>query len=339
MSLTSRISEVRTSFYRDLEGLRKDLNSIEKIRVKYLGKKGCLQTLFREIPQLKLEERREAGKLLNELKTEITGKLSSLREEILRKAGEERVFDYTLSPLKPDIGRLHPVSLTMREIIKIFREIGFSVEFGPEVESDYNNFQALNFPDDHPARDMQDTFYISDTVLLRTHTSPIQIRVMKSKEPPIRILAPGRVFRNEAINARSYCVFHQIEGLYVDKGVTFSELKGVLEYFAYRFFGGDVKLRFRPSFFPFTEPSAEVDISCFICGGKGCRVCKGTGWLEILGCGMVDPNVLSEVGIDPEEYSGYAFGMGPERIAMLKYGIDDIRLFYECDVRFCRQFY
>jgi len=339
MSLTSRISEVRTSFYRDLEGLRKDLNSIEKIRVKYLGKKGCLQTLFREIPQLKLEERREAGKLLNELKTEITGKLSSLREEILRKAGEERVFDYTLPPLKPDIGRLHPVSLTMREIIKIFREIGFSVEFGPEVESDYNNFQALNFPDDHPARDMQDTFYISDTVLLRTHTSPIQIRVMKSKEPPIRILAPGRVFRNEAINARSYCVFHQIEGLYVDKGVTFSELKGVLEYFAYRFFGGDVKLRFRPSFFPFTEPSAEVDISCFICGGKGCRVCKGTGWLEILGCGMVDPNVLSEVGIDPEEYSGYAFGMGPERIAMLKHGIDDIRLFYECDVRFCRQFY
>ena len=339
MSLISRISKVRASFYRDLEGLQEDLDSIEKIRVKYLGKKGCLQTLFREIPQLKLEERREAGKLLNELKTEIAGKLSSLREEILRKAGKERVFDYTLPPLEPDIGRLHPVSLTMREIIKIFREIGFSVEFGPEVESDYNNFQALNFPDDHPARDMQDTFYISDTVLLRTHTSPIQIRVMKSKEPPIRILAPGRVFRNEAINARSYCVFHQIEGLYVDKGVTFSELKGVLEYFAYRFFGGDVKLRFRPSFFPFTEPSAEVDISCFICGGKGCRVCKGTGWLEILGCGMVDPNVLSEVGIDPEEYSGYAFGMGPERIAMLKYGIDDIRLFYECDVRFCRQFY
>jgi len=339
MSLISRISKVRASFYRDLEGLQEDLDSIEKIRVKYLGKKGCLQTLFREIPQLKLEERREAGKLLNELKTEIAGKLSSLREEILRKAGKERVFDYTLPPLEPDIGRLHPVSLTMREIIKIFREIGFSVEFGPEVESDYNNFQALNFPDDHPARDMQDTFYISDTVLLRTHTSPIQIRVMKSKEPPIRILAPGRVFRNEAINARSYCVFHQIEGLYVDKGVTFSELKGVLEYFACRFFGGDVKLRFRPSFFPFTEPSAEVDISCFICGGKGCRVCKGTGWLEILGCGMVDPNVLSEVGIDPEEYSGYAFGMGPERIAMLKYGIDDIRLFYECDVRFCRQFY
>lgn len=339
MELTSRITEVRDSFYRDLEGLQKDLNSLEKIRIKYLGKKGYIQTLFREIPQLELEERKKAGKLLNELKSEIATRLEVLREEILRKADRGKIFDYTLPPLRPDIGRLHPVSLTMREIIGIFREAGFSVEFGPEVESDYNNFQALNFPDDHPARDMQDTFYINDKVLLRTHTSPIQIRIMKSKKPPIRILAPGRVFRNEAINARSYCVFHQIEGLYVDKGVTFSELKGVLEYFAYRFFGRDVKLRFRPSFFPFTEPSAEVDISCFICGGKGCRVCKDTGWLEILGCGMVDPNVLSEVGIDPEEYSGYAFGMGPERIAMLKYGIDDIRLFYECDIRFCKQFY
>jgi phenylalanyl-tRNA synthetase alpha chain len=235
-------------------------------------------------------------------------------------------------------GNLHPVTKTMNRICDIFREMGFGIEFGPEIETDFNNFQALNFPDNHPARDMQDTFFIEDDILLRTHTSPIQIRTMLKKKPPIRILAPGRVFRNEAINSRSYCVFHQVEGLYVDKNVSFAELKMTIEVFAKKFFGKDVQIRFRPSYFPFTEPSAEVDVSCFICGGKGCRLCKHAGWLEIMGCGMVDPNVLEACGIDSERYTGYAFGMGPDRITLLKYGINDIRLLFEGDVRFLKQF-
>jgi len=216
--------------------------------------------------------------------------------------------------------------------------MGFAVATGPEIEDDYHNFEALNFPPDHPARDMQDTFFISKKILLRTHTSPVQIRLMENTEPPVRVIIPGRVYRNEAISARSYCLFHQVEGLYVDEGVTFSELKGTLVSFAKQFYGSSLKYRFRPSYFPFTEPSAEMDITCFLCGGSGCRVCKKTGWLEILGCGMVDPNVYSFVGYDPAKYSGFAFGMGIERIAMLRYGVDDIRILYENDVRFLKQF-
>src|SRR6056297_3000219 len=236
--------------------------------------------------------------------------------------------------IRPQKGSLHPISLTMREICKIFQEMGFDLEFGPEVETDYYNFQALNFPDNHPARDMQDTFFVEKDILMRTHTSPIQVRAMQKFKPPMRLITPGRVFRNEAISARSHCIFHQIEGLYIDENVTFSELKTTIDVFAKRYFGKNVKTRFRPSYFPFVEPGAEVDVTCFICEGEGCRVCKNTGWLEIMGCGMVDPNVLEESGIDSEKYTGYAFGMGPDRITMLKYGIDDIRLFFDSDIRF-----
>ncbi|MBO8131092.1 MAG: phenylalanine--tRNA ligase subunit alpha [Candidatus Marinimicrobia bacterium] len=339
MNIQHRIDEVRKSFHDDINNCELTPQKLEELRIKYLGKKGFIQSLFKLIPELDIPERKEFGRSLNSLKNEIIEKIEFLNRKVKKKVSSEEYFDHTLPGISYGPGRLHPVSLTMREIILIFQEIGFGIEFGPEVESDFYNFEALNFPEDHPARDMQDTFYINDKILLRTHTSPIQIRVMQSKKPPIRILAPGRVFRNESINARSYCVFHQIEGLCIDKNISFAELKGVLGYFAKRYFGKDVELRFRPSFFPFTEPSAEVDISCFICGGKGCKVCKETGWLEILGCGMVDPNVLKMVNIDPEKYSGYAFGMGLERIAMLKYGIDDIRLFYENDIRFSEQFY
>ena len=235
-------------------------------------------------------------------------------------------------------GHLHPITELMLEAVSILDGLGFEVAEGPEIETEYYNFGALNFPPDHPARDMQDTFYVGKDTLLRTHTSPIQIREFEKRKPPVRIIAPGRSYRQEAISARAYCVFHQLEGFYVDHNVTFADLKGVLVAFAQTYFGDDVKLRFRPSFFPFTEPSAEVDISCFLCGGKGCRICKHEGWLEILGCGMIDPNVFKSVNYDPEVYSGYAFGMGIERIAMLKYRIDDIRLFFDNDIRFLRQF-
>ncbi|MEE9187385.1 MAG: phenylalanine--tRNA ligase subunit alpha, partial [Bacteroidota bacterium] len=236
------------------------------------------------------------------------------------------------------IGTKHPITQTYEEIRQIFFGMGFRVAEGPEIEDDYHNFEALNFPPDHPARDMQDTFFIKPDVVLRTHTSPVQIRIMEQEKPPVRFIMPGKVYRNEAISARSYCLFHQVEGLYVDVGVTFSELKGTLVSFARQFYGSSIKYRFRPSYFPFTEPSAEMDISCFICGGRGCRICKGGGWLEILGAGMVDPNVFHFVGYNAEKYSGYAFGMGIERIAMLRYGIDDIRIFFENDVRFLNQF-
>lgn len=338
MNLLDRAEEVRFQFKKDLSKVKIDIQSVEDFRLKYLGKKGYIPALFREFTSLSVEDKRKCGKILNQIKKEAENSIDTLKQRLNSIGIDEDFFDYTLPGKLPRLGRLHPVTQTMNEICSIFREMGFGIEFGPEVETDYYNFQALNFPENHPARDMQDTFFIDDSILLRTHTSPIQIRAMEKQKPPIRILAPGRVYRNEAISARSYCTFHQVEGLYVDENVTFCELKGTLEIFAKRYFGKDVKLRFRPSYFPFTEPSAEVDISCFICGGSGCRVCKHTGWLEILGCGMVDPNVFISVGIDPEKYTGYAFGMGPDRIAMLKYGIDDIRLFFEGDIRFLNQF-
>jgi phenylalanyl-tRNA synthetase alpha chain len=329
---------VRSQLKEDLSKVQNTFQSIEDFRLKYIGKKGRIPFLFRDFSALGAAEKREIGKILNILKQDAEEAVQNLKDRFADSQSREGEFDYTLPGMPFSQGHLHPVTQTLNRICDIFREMGFGIEFGPEVETDYYNFQALNFPDNHPARDMQDTFFIEDDILLRTHTSPVQIRTMLRQKPPIRILAPGRVFRNEAINSRSYCVFHQVEGLYIDENVTFGELKVTIEVFAKKFFGKDVKLRFRPSYFPFTEPSAEVDISCIICGGEGCRLCKHTGWLEIMGCGMVHPNVLNTCGIDSEKYTGYAFGMGPDRITLLKYGINDIRLLFEGDIRFLRQF-
>jgi len=338
MNLITRANEIAEQFRKELSVLEMKEKFVEEFRLKYLGKKGLIPGLFREFGSVPPEQKREFGELLNNVKSEAENSIALLKEKLLNADTGQEFFDYSLPGKIPRMGNFHPITKTMREICTIFKEMGFDIEFGPEVETDYFNFEALNFPENHPARDMQDTFFIEDKILLRTHTSPIQVRTMQNQEPPIRILAPGRVFRNEAISARSHCIFHQVEGLYIDENVTFAELKVTLEVFAKKFFGSNVAIRFRPSYFPFTEPSAEVDITCFICGGSGCRVCKKTGWLEILGCGMVDPNVLEASGIDSEKYTGYAFGMGPDRITMLKYGIDDIRLFFEGDIRFLKQF-
>ncbi len=338
MQLAERVAEIRAELRADVANVRLEPQAVENLRIKYLGKKGLIAALFSALSEVPAAEKPHCGKLINELKVEAEQCVKDLKNRLSARQATQEFFDYTLPGVPPKIGHFHPVTQTINQAIAIFKEMGFDVRFGPEVETDYYNFQALNFPADHPARDMQDTFFVNENILLRTHTSPIQIRTLLSEKPPVRILAPGRVYRNEAINPRSYCVFHQIEGLYVDRGVTFSELKTTLVVFAKRFFGQDVKIRFRPSFFPFTEPSAEVDVSCFICGGAGCRVCKQSGWLEILGCGMVDPNVLKEVGLDSEEYTGYAFGMGMDRISLLKYGITDIRLLFDGDVRFLEQF-
>ena len=336
--MNNQIEEVKSKFLSEILSVE-DEKQLEELRVKYLGRRGIIQSLFDRLREVPKEEKPELGKLLNELKELAQGKYNEKKLEIERKKAKvESVVDLTIPGRLKYTGRKHPLTQTLEEIKKIFIGMGFEVASGPEIEDDYHNFEALNIPPEHPARDMQDTFFIEDKIILRTHTSPVQIRVMESRKPPVRIIAPGRVYRNEAISARSYCLFHQVEGLYVDEGVSFAELKGTLLAFAKQMFGSDVKLRFRPSFFPFTEPSAEVDVSCFICGGRGCRVCKYGGWLEILGCGMVDPNVFKFVGYDTEKYTGYAFGMGVERIAMLKYGIDDIRLFYENDFRFLDQF-
>jgi len=336
--MKNQIEEVKSKFLSEILSVE-DEKQLEELRVKYLGRRGIIQSLFDKLREVPKEEKPALGKLLNELKELAQGKYNEKKLEIERKKAKvESVVDLTIPGRLKYTGRKHPLTQTLEKIKKIFIGMGFEVASGPEIEDDYHNFEALNIPPEHPARDMQDTFFIEDKIILRTHTSPVQIRVMESRKPPVRIIAPGRVYRNEAISARSYCLFHQVEGLYVDEGVSFAELKGTLLAFVKQMFGSDVKLRFRPSFFPFTEPSAEVDVSCFICGGRGCRVCKYGGWLEILGCGMVDPNVFKFVGYDMEKYTGYAFGMGVERIAMLKYGIDDIRLFYENDFRFLDQF-
>ncbi|MCX6120174.1 MAG: phenylalanine--tRNA ligase subunit alpha [Ignavibacteriales bacterium] len=315
------------------------LQDLEQVRIKFLARSGEIAALFERMKTAAVSEKPALGKALNELRQYAQAQFDEKKSSLEQTAKPKEVpFDLTLPGRPKPIGTKHPVVQVMEEMKRIFISMGFSVETGPDIESDYYNFGALNFAPDHPARDMQDTIFIADKILLRTHTSPVQIRVMEKQQPPVRAIMPGWAYRNEATSARSLVAFHQIEGLYVDRGVTFSELKGTLVAFAKQFYGSSIKYRFRPSFFPFTEPSAEMDITCFICGGKGCRVCKYSGWLEVLGSGMVHPHVFKAVGYDPEKYSGYAFGMGIERTAMLRYNIDDIRILYENDVRFLKQF-
>ncbi len=336
----TRVAEILTKALQDL-GEAQSSQALEEVRIRYLGKKGLLTHLLRTLSSLPSGERREVGQQANDAKTRIEvtlqERLASLQAEERKKALLSDRPDLTLPGRRPPWGRLHPLSQVLDEIIEIFIGLGFAVAEGPEVESDFYNFEALNFPKDHPARDMQDTFYLSDEVLLRTHTSPVQIRIMQAQRPPVRIIAPGTVYRRDEDITHSP-MFRQVEGLAVDREISMGDLKGTLELFAREMFGSDSRIRFRPSFFPFTEPSAEVDVLCFLCQGTGCRVCKLSGWLEILGSGMVHPDVLRGVGYDPEEVTGFAFGMGVERIAMLKYGIDDIRLFFENDLRFLTQF-
>ena len=315
---------------------------VEEFRIKVLGKKGELNALMEEFKTVAPELKRELGQRLNALKQAATERVNALRAELQNAEtdGAAAIGDPTRPGSAEQLGSRHPISLVKNQIVDIFSRLGYTVADGPEIEDDWHVFSALNFPPEHPARDMQDTFFIEKNpdILLRTHTSSIQVRTMERQKPPIRVICPGRVFRNEAISYRAHCIFHQIEGLYIDEGVSFADLKQSLLFFAKELFGEQTAIRMRPSYFPFTEPSAEVDVSCNLCGGKGCPVCKGTGWLEILGCGMVDPNVLEANGIDPKKYSGFAFGMGIERIAMLKYGVGDLRLYFENDVRFLRQF-
>ncbi|MBG0781845.1 MAG: phenylalanine--tRNA ligase subunit alpha [Bacteroidales bacterium] len=314
--------------------------SLEQFRLHFLSKKGVIPALFNDFKQVAPEERKTMGMLLNELKNHAQEKLKSAQEALDTPDSEHsKGIDITLPAGRFKGGR-HPISIVRREINSIFERLGYVISEGPEIEDDFHNFSALNFPPEHPARDMQDTFFIhkDPDVALRTHTSSVQVRVMEQGKLPVRIIAPGRVFRNEAISARAHCIFHQIEGLYVDKDVSFADLKQTLFYFAQEFFGLETKIRFRPSYFPFTETSAEMDVSCNICGGEGCNICKYSGWVEILGCGMVDPNVLEACGIDSNTYTGFAFGMGIERITMMKYQINDLRLFFENDMRFLEQF-
>ncbi len=325
-----------------LSAIRAPEADLEAIRIRYLGKKGELTAVLRGMGQLTAEERPVIGQIANEVREAIEKELGEKAEaqktEALNKSLIAEKLDVTVPGTAAPVGHVHPIARIQREMEEIFIGMGFDIVEGPEIEYDYYNFQALNIPPDHPARDTQDTFYISENILLRTQTSSVQARTMETRKPPIRIVSPGRVYRSDAVDATHSPLFHQMEGLVIDKGVTMGNLKGALEMFAQTMFGADTRVRFRPHHFPFTEPSAEVDVSCFACGGKGCRLCKGEGWIEILGAGMVHPNVLTMGGIDPNEYSGFAFGMGIERIAMLKYHIDDMRHLYENDVRFLKQF-
>ncbi len=325
----------------EIEGLTAaDAAEVETLRIKYLSKKGLVTALMNDFRSVPAEDKRAVGQAINELKNFATDKINSLRDALACGNNEASGLDLTRTASPIHQGTRHPLSLVREEIIAIFRRLGFNIAEGPEIEDDWHLFSSLNFAADHPARDMQDTFFIGSKtdVLLRSHTSSVQTRVMESTTPPIRIICPGRVYRNEAISARAHCFFHQVEALYVDKNVTFADLLQTLQYFAAELFGSETKIRLRPSYFPFTEPSAEMDISCNICGGKGCSFCKGTGWVEILGCGMVDPNVLDACGIDSKVYSGFALGMGVERITNLKYRVNDLRLFSENDVRFLDEF-
>ena len=313
---------------------------VEALRIKYLSKKGEISALFNDFRTVPNDQKKEIGQRLNELKVMATDKINALREGVEAKAETLADIDLTRPAAMQPLGTRHPLSLVRNEIISIFSRLGFTIADGPEIEDDWHVFSALNFAEDHPARDMQDTFFIqrSPDVLLRTHTSSVQTRVMTTQQPPIRIICPGRVYRNEAISARAHCFFHQVEALYIDKNVSFADLKQTLLYFARELFGADTRIRLRPSYFPFTEPSAEMDISCHLCGGKGCAFCKQTGWVEILGCGMVDPNVLEACDIDSKVYSGFALGMGVERITNLKYRVKDLRMFSENDIRFLDEF-
>lgn len=316
-----------------------DAATVEQFRIKMLGKKGAITELMSEFRNVPNDQKKAFGSKLNVLKQAALDKVNHLKETIENSSSStSEKIDLTRPAEFTQLGARHPLSVVRNEIIEIFTRIGFTISEGPEIEDDFHNFTALNFPPEHPARDMQDTFFIDKDIALRTHTSSVQVRVMESSTPPIRTISPGRVFRNEAISARAHCIFHQVEGLYIDKDVSFADLKQTLLYFAQEMFGEKTEIRLRPSYFPFTEPSAEVDVSCQICSGKGCNVCKHTGFLEIMGCGMVDPNVLENCGIDSKTYSGFAFGMGIERIAMLKYQINDLRHFFENDLRFLGQF-
>jgi phenylalanyl-tRNA synthetase alpha chain len=335
--MKEQLLDIKDQALKELE-LIKDLSGLERFRIAYLGKKGRVTSEMKRLVELPPEDRPEIGKLANEIKAELSYRLEEAHKKIEAKKVKKEIFlDVTIPGREVFRGHLHPVSQINREICNIFVKMGYRIVEGPNVELDYYNFEALNFPKDHPARDMQDTFYISDGVVLRTHTSPMQVRVMEKQRPPVSVIAPGKVYRSDSDISHTP-MFHQVEGLLVDKGVTFGDLKGTLTSFVHQMFGVDVSLRFRPSFFPFTEPSAEVDIQCVICKGRGCRTCSNTGWLEILGSGMVNPAVYGFVDYDPEVYSGFAFGLGIERVAMLKYGIDDIQLFFKNDMRFLRQF-
>lgn len=321
-----------------------EVKQVEDFRIKWLGSKGIVKSIMSEMKSVPNEQKREAGQVLNEFKQFAEQKFESLKSSLSENENVSQLIDLSLPGDETPLGSRHPISLMRNQIISIFQRLGFAVAEGPEIEDDWHNFTALNMPEHHPARDMQDTFYVDADNnkaldwLLRTHTSNTQIREMEKGKLPIRVICPGRVYRNETVSARSHCFFHQVEGLYIDENVSFADLKQTLYFFVKEMYGQDVRVRFRPSYFPFTEPSAEMDVSCFICGGKGCNICKKTGWVEILGCGMVHPNVLQNCRINPEKYTGFAFGMGVERPAMLKYGINDIRLFSENDVRFLKQF-
>lgn len=339
--MQEKLISIKENAFKELENANTSAQ-LEEIRVKYLGKKGELTTILRGMGSLSQEERPIVGKLVNVVKKEVEDKINEIATSIKEKEKSAKlaseIIDISLPGNKKIIGKRHPLDLTLESMKNIFISMGFTVEEGPEVELDYYNFEALNIPKDHPARSEQDTFYINDNLVLRTQTSPVQIRVMENQTPPIKMIGPGKVYRSDAVDATHSPIFYQMEGLVIDKGVTFADLKGTLELFAKKMFGDKVKTKFRPHHFPFTEPSAEMDATCFVCEGKGCRVCKGSGWIELLGCGMVHPEVLRNCGIDPEVYSGFAFGFGVDRMVMLKYGIDDIRLLYESDMRFLNQF-
>ncbi len=339
--MKQQLEAIRESALRELNEA-KGQQILENLRIKYLGKKGELTSILKQMGGLSAEERPIIGQLANDVRTfieqDLIKRAAELKEEETIQKLEREKIDVTLPGVHHELGAKHPLSIELDAIKEIFVGMGFEIVEGPEVEYDYYNFEALNIPKDHPARDTQDTFYINENILLRTQTSPVQVRVMEKQKPPIRIISPGRVYRSDAVDATHSPLFHQIEGLVVDKGITFADLKGTLETFVKRMYGEDSVVRFRPHHFPFTEPSAEVDVQCFNCHGEGCRLCKGEGWIEILGCGMVHPKVLSNCGIDPEVYSGFAVGMGLERIVMRKYNINDLRLFYENDVRFLKQF-
>ncbi|MFR9648891.1 MAG: phenylalanine--tRNA ligase subunit alpha [Rikenellaceae bacterium] len=329
------------SILKELESFKpKVAADVEQLRIKILGKKGELNALMEEFKSVSPELKREFGQKLNSLKNRATEQINQWREQVesSSESTSSSIDDMTRPGGGYTLASRHPISLVKNRIVELFARLGYSVADGPEIEDDWHVFSALNFPPEHPARDMQDTFFIAPDVLLRTHTSSIQVRAMEHAQPPLRVICPGRVFRNEAISYRAHCIFHQIEGLYIDEGVSFADMKQSILYFAKELFGERATIRMRPSYFPFTEPSAEVDVSCVLCGGKGCNVCKGSGWLEIMGCGMVDPNVLTANGIDTQKYSGFAFGMGVERIAMLLYGVRDLRLYFENDIRFLNQF-
>jgi len=339
MEVKENLAKVRTEVQ---DYIIENKKQLESFRLHFLSKKGLIPSFFKELKSIAPEKRKSFGQLINELKNLAEDKFKS-SQKLLEQKSDSKVgqdLDLTLPPIPDTLGAMHPISSFLQQILDIFKRIGFNVSEGPEIEDDWHNFTALNFPPNHPAREMQDTFFVEKNpdIALRTHTSSVQIRVMENQKPPIRTLSPGRVYRNEAISARSHCFFHQIEGLYIDKNVSFADLKQTLYYFAKEMFGKDVKIRFRPSYFPFTEPSAEMDIYKGLETEADYRLTKGTGWLEILGCGMVDPNVLQSCEIDPEEYSGFAFGMGLERMVLLKFGIEDLRMFSENDIRFLKQF-